>query len=288
MTGQRARLRLDPRMQGLLIAAAAALAALYWFGWRPAHAREQRAEQTLSGIQLPRASDAKPCRVAAQAPRPIVLLALGQSNAGNHGQSRGGSAHGSVWVDGRCYAIRDPLPGGTGSGGSLWSRLAVELANDDLTLIVLGVDATSVSDWTGGNAVRRRLDALLQALQRDGVRVSAVLWQQGESDARTGTTRDIYAERFTALVQNLRQHAVAAPIIAARSTRCRNDGSADVRDAIADVARREPGVHVGPDFDALDASLRSDGCHFSTSGLARGAALWHDALSAQGIVPLRQ
>jgi hypothetical protein len=208
-----------------------------------------------------------------------VLLVLGQSNAGNHGTGRGASTRGVVWHAGRCYAIADPLAGATGDGGSVWSRLADDLASPNLVLVVFAVDATRISDWTAGS-VGAHLDALIDDVRRHGIAVSAVLWGQGEADARASVTRDDYARELESLVRRLRERGIGAPILVARSTRCRNTGSAAVRDAVALVAANTPGVVAGPDLDALDEATRADGCHFNAAGLQRAALLWRDALRA--------
>ena len=79
--------------------------------------------------------------------RPLVLLALGQSNAGNHGSAAPNPREPiSVVTDqGRCYRSTDPLPGATGASVSIWGRLPGALAaagvDRQVVLAVLAVDA---------------------------------------------------------------------------------------------------------------------------------------------------
>ena len=75
-------------------------------------------------IQRARASDEVACPGARGSQPPTLLLVLGQSNAGNHGETRSDSTFGVLLAEGRCYRMADPLAGGTGSGGSIWTRLA--------------------------------------------------------------------------------------------------------------------------------------------------------------------
>ena len=275
-------------VRNLAVAAIVALAAFAaaW-SWRAADAvRDARNARALASrvhaIQPAHASEALPCPGLRGEPKPVVLLALGQSNAGNHGEEPSRAKGGVVWDDGRCYAIADPLPGATGSGGSIWSRLAAMLADDvapaSVELVVLAVDATSVDDWTTPGPLRARLDAILAALRASGVDVSAVLWQQGESDAMLQTPPERYAAALASLVAALRRAGVQAPVLIARSTRCGAEPGDAIRDALAHVAAGGDAVHPGPDTDALGDDLRVGGCHFNARGLDAAARLWRDAL----------
>jgi hypothetical protein len=268
--------------------------ALACLGGAAVYGLPSRGADTLSAadldarLQPARASEQVACPWRSAARAPLVLVALGQSNAGNHGTRRGTSTQGVLWHEGRCYAIADPLAGATGSGGSIWSRLAAGIGSPDVVLVVLAVDATSIADWKGSGALAARLTAVLDDLRRQQLTVSAILWQQGEADARRNIARDEYMRELTALVRRLRNNGVAAPILVARSTRCRNDGSAAIREAVATVSAREPGVLAGADVDSLDNTARADGCHLNEAGLQRAATLWLDALRAahvSGVAP---
>jgi hypothetical protein len=237
---------------------------------------------------LPRASEEVACPGSSSARPPVVLLILGQSNAANHSYTRGRSSYGALWFDGRCYAITDPLAGATGTGGSIWSALALSTgANSgqrDLMLVVQAVDATRVSDWLGPGSISDRLASTLDALRAQRLAVSAVLWQQGEADAREGTSNEVYAAALTILIHRLRDHGISGPVLLARSTRCRNAGSEDIRRAVARVAQKEPDVFLGPDTDALGDEFRSDGCHFNDAGRQRVADAWLKVLRERGVI----
>ena len=171
----------------------------------------------------------------------------------------------------------------------MWSRLAESIAerspSGGIILSVLGVDASSVSDWTRDGPLSDRLRDLLDALRRDQVRVSAVLWQQGEADARAGVSAEQYAAALGILIRRLRDGGIVAPVLLGRSTRCRNSGNNEVRKGVALAAAREVGVFLGPDTDALGDDYRSDGCHFNGAGLDSAADAWRKALVEREIVP---
>lgn len=131
--------------------------------------------------------------IAAQ--RPVVVLAIGQSNAANHGVLARGAAQPVVLMaEGQCVLAVDPLPGGTGRGASTWQRLPQYFSRLEpqrpLVLAVMGVDATSIEDWVGENSpLGARLENQVKSMRALDLMPHLILWQQGEADARLGTTR---------------------------------------------------------------------------------------------------
>ncbi|MBI3368174.1 MAG: hypothetical protein HY021_06955 [Burkholderiales bacterium] len=231
-------------------------------------------EARLEAITRPEGRTELDCQTLLQA-NPIVLLALGQSNAASHGEP--GPSPSVTLIDERqCFTSGDPLPGSTGSGGSIWSRLPDRLRAQGVTrpvlLSVLAVDATTIADWTSGPlaALLRRRIAALAARQ---AMPTLILWQQGEADAMLNTPSASYFTGLQALDRQLTEAGVRAPVVMARSTVCRSAPNA----AIADAQNRAISDRFvgGPDTDALvDPALRRDGCHFSTAGLNAAADLW--------------
>lgn len=268
------------------------LAAQHAWAWWQAGQVDRALSVRLVRVAPPDRWGVRPCPwQAGGAVKPLVLLVLGQSNAANHGaeQEPLPDGVGSPWVtviDGPvCRQAAEPLPGGTGQHRSIWAQLQAELARAgatrELALSLLAVDSTTVDDWTrDGSPLRARLDQQLLALR--GVPIDFVLWQQGEADARAGTTAAGYESAFGKLLQHLRVRGVAAPVVVARSTRCRSGtGAESVRQALANVAQRHAGVVLGPDTDTLAGPLREQDCHFSRAGLRAAAAMW-----AQSLAPL--
>lgn len=217
--------------------------------------------------------------VAAQ--QPIVLLALGQSNAGNHGQMASAPLPPVLLLaDGKCLWATDPLPGGTGRGGSIWQRLPARMQalgwQRPVLLSVIGVEATSVADWTEPTSpLHRKLIAHLQTMAKLGLAPRAVLWQQGEADARLGTSAKTYGDHMEKLALALVNKAPIATLFVANSTVCRAPPSEAVRLAVRQKVNERGVYREGPDTDVLvGPSLRADGCHFSAAGLDAAAARW--------------
>lgn len=240
------------------------------------HARVLK--QQLAKIERRQPGAQIPCAPSA-AQRPMVLLVLGQSNAANHGTSAAPSVAAiPVFFRGRCFLARDPLPGGSGGGASLWPLVAASLGGQlhgrPLLFAQLAVESTTIADWTRRGPLRDALRAEMAALARAGLTADLVLWQQGEADAKAHTGTEAYRHGLAKLRQSLDAGGVRAPMVAALSTWCPgNDGSL-VRDAIRQFAHSGKDFMVGPDTDALQGVMRSGGCHFSATGLEAAAADW--------------
>ena len=276
-----------------LLAATTGAGALYL------HLRAPDRDALMARRLLERVPTARQAQVdcgSFRAQRPLVLLAIGQSNAGNHGRADGQAtpvAPVQIMDAGLCSLSRDPLPGATGAGTSPWSLLPTRLAAAGLrrpvVLQLLAVDASSVDDWTRAAApIARQLTKMMAANRASGLQPDLVLWQQGEADARAGTAPDRYVQGLRALLTSLRSGGVQAPVLLARSTVCRSAPAAGLRDALTALAAADRRFQLGPDTDAI--VQRHDGCHWSDSGRSQVAELWATAilqtLPASALTPL--
>ena len=274
-------IRRSAALAGVLMIGIAGLS----FAWHRTHPSLPQPGDLVGQVFRPSSLARIPCRLGTES-RPLIVLVLGQSNAGNHGEA--GSIPVSAvnaatfYFDGECYWTTGPAPGATGRGGNVWSFLAPELARAigrPVIFSVLAVEGTQIRDWVEPGKLRERLEYTIAMHKRDGFVPDVVLWAQGEADAKGGTTRAKYAERFRELVTTLRGSGIHAPIVAALSTRCRNEGSEAVRSAIGLVAATDSSITIGPDLDLLSVDYRYDGCHFSVPGLAAVAERWASAIS---------
>ncbi len=212
--------------------------------------------------------------------RPLVLLALGQSNAGNHGSGPEPAGETiNIIADGKCVRSRDPLPGATGRGGSIWShlpRLLVEgTGNRQIVLSVLAVDATSISDWTDPqHPLKNLLSDRIASMVKLGLPLSLILWQQGEADSRDGTTENDYMTGLTKLATIIDKAGANAPILLARSTLCKSAPEENIRNAIARIVAKDSRFRLGPDTDTLSGDNYRTGCHLKIAGLESAARMW--------------
>ncbi|MBT9501019.1 MAG: hypothetical protein IV092_07225 [Burkholderiaceae bacterium] len=265
----------------LLLSAAAGLYA------RQRLTQERQIEAKLALIAPVRHDSRVNCAELLQR-KPLLLLALGQSNAGNHGSPGPASMEPIAMVSGPdCLFAKDPLPGATGRGGSIWSRLPAVLSpalgGRQIVMSVLAVDASPIADWTRADSpIVKRLKAQIEALNDVGLRPDLVLWQQGEADARLRTEAENYLAGLRRLATLLEQAGVSAPLMLARSTVCRSEPNREIQNAIDAALALGPRFVAGPDTDALvGIDGRFDGCHFNARGLDRAADAWSDKISAQ-------
>lgn len=276
---------------GALVAVAAALASWGMLEWRQSARDEASLDSRIAQRHVASEGTAVPCDQLRQL-RPLVVLALGQSNAANHG-TPGGKAQPqvhSIAPTGRCHWLTDPLPGATGQGSSIWSRLPSALTDEGLqrpvALAVLAVDATSIADWTRpGSKLAALLDDMLQGMHKIGLPPEMVLWQQGEADARAQTKPEDYVAGLHKLVDRIHLHGRPVPMILARSTVCRSPPSGALRLAIEQAVASDARLLLGPDTDALpSAAHREDDCHFNAAGVQAAAVLWARVIASQVLV----
>ncbi len=217
--------------------------------------------------------------------RTMVALVFGQSNAANSGVGRGVGGPGVYnFHKGKLYEARDPLLGATGGGGSVWTRLGPKLlGGDDYDAVVfapVAVGGTAIREWTVGGELHPPLLKTVADLNRAGLLPTHLLWHQGETDNRAGTSGRDYREMFLRMLGSLRGRGVRAPVYVSVATRCgTTEPSEALRAAQRGLVSAARNIRPGPDTDALGPGSRSDGCHFSEGGLERYADLWLAALS---------
>ena len=268
--------------------AAVAVATLGWVGWWQHQVKVDRVltDRMAKSLQRPSVTP-NPCH--RQEAQSLLLLVLGQSNAGNRGGEREADVPSSrlkVAVLSPVGYVKqgDPLPNATGQYHSIWTRIAPELAlggfEREIVLALLAIDSTTIDDWTRASSpVRGELAKLLRTVSDQNLRPGLVLWQQGESDARTGTSSQDYIKRFEKLRQQIRDAGVDAPWMLARSTRCRNNSGAAIWAAQNALVRTYADLHIGPDLDKLAGPmLRIADCHFTDRGLTAAAEAWASSM----------
>lgn len=234
----------------------------------------------LASIVAPGDSQVVDCTALVKQ-QPLVLLVLGQSNAGNHGTLvQTGDEPVAMLAGNTCVLANDPLPGATGTGGSIWRHLPAVLspqfAGRKVLLSIVAVDATTIDDWTlPDSPLAKRLARQLNALQQRGLQADFVLWQQGEADARINTSTEAYLNGLRRLAAALAHEGTRVPVLLARSTVCRSPPNANIRQAVERATSAGIIFAPGPDTDLLlGEGFRRDGCHFNDRGLKEAARAW--------------
>lgn len=221
---------------------------------------------------------------AMPAERRLVLLVCGQSHAGNYGTPpANGGAGVYAFADHTLFVAKDPLPGGDGYGGSIWSRLGALLRldgrHDAVVFAIAAEGSTRVADWAPGGRLHPRLEMRLQELATAGLTPDAFLWLQGETDAWDPATAGAdHAEKLVAVLAAVRRVFPNVPAVLATSTYGRGMMvNTQVRAAVRQVAGL-PGNFAGPDLDLLGEAFRSDGVHLNAEGLEAAAQQWQRSL----------
>lgn len=220
-----------------------------------------------------------------------VLIVAGQSNSTNCGNPSTPIHNDFVSAfDGqRWHHAHDPIPGVQDhtTGGSPWPRFA-DLLQRSLRVPVavasVGHGDSSILDWQPGIAPRDEgIGKVLYPALRDRLaalgHVRAVLWHQGETDAREGLSEDRYVESFIRLQEALRKDTGSSPpwLVARVSFLPRNTEAAMLEIRRAHERLWSEGYALrGPDTDDLQGILRAgDHTHFSRLGLEVHAERWY-------------
>jgi autotransporter-associated beta strand protein len=218
-----------------------------------------------------------------------IYVTAGQSNSCNWGEpgiNTDDRVSAMNFTNGAWSMAADPMPGGDGPRGSVWTRLGPLLtsaSNLPVGFVSVGVGGTAVSYWvppsTDGYL---RLKAAAQAFPPNGFR--AVLWHQGESDSYYSTTPADYQTRLSSAITQLRTDAGwAMPWYVAEASDLSNTTLMQEEPVMAGQRRviyADPLVFAGPATDDfhLEGKLY-DGVHFNNAGMADHAQQWADVLA---------
>lgn len=232
--------------------------------------------------------------------RTMVALALGQSNAANSVNVRYTPRHDVyVYYDNACYKADDPLLGSSGVGGSVWTRLGDKLIEGGLYAKVLFVPiargGSSILNWGKYGDLRVLLRKTAQQLTKDGIRLTHVLFHQGEADCCGNLGRDNYRAILASVIEQVRsEYGATAPFFISQASLCYRPDCPDVHDpgcytrcpdilrAQADLVSPRQRIYAGPDTDRIvPIDQRPDGSHFSAQGANAFANAWLEILANQ-------
>jgi hypothetical protein len=220
-----------------------------------------------------------------------VFITAGQSNSANYGKPKQEAKDDRVvYFNGTRFApAKDPIPGGCGGGGSVWSILGDQIAKSQQVPVCFrsaSLTWTEVNNWMPSVKFKVPLYANLvkcvREFEKDGVR--AVLWHQGESDSLAKTSAETYCDRLKTIIESLDNDAgykiswfVAQASFHPGSKQPQQDDVAKGQQLLWEKKI----AHKGPVTDDLGKEYRSDGVHFNQLGLTTHAERWFNALSAE-------
>ena len=226
-----------------------------------------------------------------------VFIVAGQSNSTNCGRPSTPVNNDLLSAfDGEDWRhAHDPMPGVQDhtTGGSPWPRFADLLQrslNVPVGIASVGHGDSSILDWQPGIEPREEgIGKALYPALRDRLaalgHVRAVLWHQGETDAREGLSEIEYVESFLRIREALRDDTDADPpwVVARVSFLPRNSDAAMLEIRRAHQRLWSEGLALrGPDTDDLQGPLRArDRTHFSRLGLEVHAERWYALVWSQ-------
>jgi hypothetical protein len=272
-------------------------------GWYALELRETGADKAAAGLRIDHVGIGE------------VFVVAGQSNSTNYGSEPQKPQSGMVSTfDGENWRVADdPQPGtqDRGRGGSFLPAFGDAMARRfhvPIGVACCGSGGTSVRQWlpkgeridvrpSTSRAIRQiapgqwectgelyaGLLKRIRALGPHGFR--ALLWHQGESDAGQAPDRQITAERYRRLLEQIiRQSRKDArwdfPWFVAQATYHSPADPANPEFRAAQRAVCTDGLALpGPDTDALGPEFRH-GVHFNPKGLQAHGGLWAQSVGA--------
>lgn len=220
----------------------------------------------------------------------MIALTFGQSNAANRGQKPYSSRNKNVLVyaDGKLYHAKDPLPGATGRGGSVWSVLGDMLIDSDLfkkvIFIPIAIGNTAIDCWARGECYRK-LEKTLLHLDSAKIQLTHIFWHQGESDNLNNTSKQKYRNDLAILLKTFRNNNQKADFYI--SIASYHNGAVTkplgidtvIQHAQKEFIKENKKVLQGPDTDELIYAIhRYDAVHFSEYGMKQFAVSWLRAI----------
>lgn len=215
----------------------------------------------------------------------MVCFTIGQSNAANYGNGSYVPKNEVYnYYKGELYQAKEPLLGADGAGCSVWTRVADMLIDsglyDKVIIVPCALGSTSVECWSDGKC-SEKLAETLDYLQKDNIRLTHILWAQGETDNVDSTSKSVYKQRLEKVINKFRTRKIDAPFYIAVSgyfPYANNNPfgiDKEITDAQTELPNDLKNVKAGPNTDSLNlAYYRADAVHFTEAGLDKLAYKW--------------
>ncbi len=216
----------------------------------------------------------------------LCVLALGQSNAANHGFPAAIAGGNSFSLSTHGWAVlQDPVPGATGTGGSVWTRLAARALVGELAKnVVIGCVAqgsSAAEDWSAGGMHFTKLLAIKRAFRHENLTPDVIVYHQGETESWNRNADPAYYKRqLVRVIDDLLTSYPGVPILVCQTSRD-GDGrvNSSIRYAQETICAEYEMVLRGPDTDSLGGEFRHDGIHFNEKGLESFADMLYEQIS---------
>lgn len=187
----------------------------------------------------------------------------------------------NIW-DGKLYKAKDPLlgiNGGEAGGGTWLLRMADKLISDgyyDRVIIVpMAVGNTNVGQWSDPNLAPylfKRINTVGLRMRDAGLPCTAIMWGQGESDTRDGTSQASYAARLQKVINEFNRAIPGCPMLVAQESYIYGTTSPAILAAQASVVNNTT-VFAGENVELIGPSGRHDNTHLNDAGADQRATL---------------
>ncbi|MEQ1749772.1 MAG: Ig-like domain repeat protein, partial [Prosthecobacter sp.] len=216
-----------------------------------------------------------------------IYLTAGQSNSANFGAPYGTIFDDRIsaynYTNSNWSKAADPMPGGGGAGGSVWSRLGDLLISRDnvpVAFACMGEGSSQVVNWVPGSGTyySTHITTTVQAFPLNGFR--AFLWHQGENDSLESTSTTLYQTRLNSIISQSRVDAGwSIPWYVAEASNFPFASLIQEERVVAGQRRvifADALVFPGPVTDDfhLEDKLTEDLVHCNSAGFADHAAQW--------------
>lgn len=222
----------------------------------------------------------------------MVFLAFGQSNSADYGSGIYKCKNSEIYnyYKGDLYHAEEPLLGPDGAGSSVWTRVADMLIDSGVykkvIIIPCGIGSTAVKCWADGPC-KIKLEATLNDLTKDNIKVTHIFWDQGETDNANHTTKAEYKNSLEKVIKFIRDKHFTAPFFCTITSYCPLDNDnplgidTGITSAQNEIINEVSNVKRGPDTDSLNlAYYRYNYMHFTEKGLDKLAYEWYKKIKA--------
>ena len=214
----------------------------------------------------------------------MVVLAFGQSNAGNYGDVRHASGSNVYNLrNGTLTRAIDPVRGAQGSGGSVWPLLGDQIIAAgwyaEVVFVPVAYGGTEMGQWAPDLPLFKQIQSAVDDARGRGWEFTHLLWHHGESDNALRIDWGSYQLRFRNMLRGIRELGVSAPIFVSVATRCgQYPANPEIQGAQMNLVNHDAAIWAGPNTDTLDEIFRVDGCHLNDSGQRATANLWFEKI----------
>lgn len=249
-------------------------------------------------MQLVRFEGKKKIACPKQTSRTLVILILGQSNAGNQAETLFTADNSRIvnYFHGECFIASDPLLGNAGFGGSQWVRAASKIMKsvnsyDKIILIPAAINGSSVKEWAHNSEFAENspsselqsrglgilLQETLQSAKINGYKITHILWHQGERDAHKMSAVD-YKKYLNQIIHKTRLVFPDSKFYVSIASGCTSTSPPDpvIHNAQMTIINNKDHIYQGPNTDLWFSKeyRQKDGCHLNDLGMAMAAEEW--------------